>query len=260
MKKINYILSLLVIAFTISCDSDTDNLAPVADLGGVVMNTSISDGAILGVPNDASDLDNSEIAFNATYLDFDVRLNLGNEAGISKYEIVKTFNGGDEVIVGETASLPFNLSYTTLDEYLDGTGVIATDLRIGDKFTFKVKIYQNDGDVYYYSPNMGQFSVTVNCSSDLEGTYLVSYTGGDFPHVITEITPGIYEMSSMFGWPDAGYVTGLSDTCGVVTFTGWQWANGLEGTGQVQPNGDIIFTEVGVEDVYSGNTYTMVKQ
>ena len=260
MKKINLILSLIVIAFTFSCDSDTDNIMAIADEGGLVMNTNSSDGALLGIPNDASDLENSEVSLGSTFLDFNALFNVGSEAGIAKYEIVKTYNGGEEILVGEFTNLPLNLTYSSVDEFVEGTNLTASDLRIGDVFTFIVKVYQTDGDIYNYGPSMGQYSVTVNCSSDLEGDYLVAYGSGDFIHTITEISPGVYELNSMFGWPTQTYTTNISDVCGVVTFDGWVYSNPLSGQGQVQPNGDIVFTGVGVDGVYSGNAYTMIKQ
>jgi len=263
MKKINYILSLLVIAFTISCDSDPDNLAPAADTGGVILNVDQSSGSILGAPAAGVDLADAEVTFATVALDFDARINLGTEAGISKYEIVKTLNGGDEVSITETPSLPFNLVYTNITEYVDGFGIAPTDLRIGDVFTFKVKIHQTDGDVYYYSPGMGQFSVVVNCSSSLAGMYQVNVVrddGASYDHgiqEIVEISPGYYKTLTTGGWgagtiaPDQGF--NFNDTCNTLTVPGQglcqgYYSNTVGGTdaggndGQVQGNGDLVIT------------------
>lgn len=263
MKKINYILSLLVIAFTISCDSDLDNIAPAADTGGVILNVDQSSGSILGAPAAGVALADAEVAFATVALDFDARINLGTEAGISKYEIVKTLNGGDEVSITETPSLPFNLVYTGIAEYVDGFGIAPTDLRIGDVFTFKVKIYQTDGHVYYYSPGMGQFSVVVNCSSSLGGMYQVNIVrddGATYDHgiqEIVEISAGYYKTITTGGWAegtiaaDQGF--NFNDTCNTLTVPGQNlcqgtYSNTVGGTeadgndGQVQANGDLVVT------------------
>ncbi|PHS08443.1 MAG: hypothetical protein COA88_06885 [Kordia sp.] len=278
MKKINYILGLLVIAFTISCESDPDNLVATADQGGVIINVDQSSGSILGSPAGGVDLSDAEVTFATVDLDFDARINLGTEAGISKYEIVKTFNGGTEVSITETPTLPFNLIYSDISEYVAGFGMAATDLRIGDVFTFKVKIHQTDGDVYYYAPSMGQFSVVVNCSSSLAGMYQVTATRDDGSswdqgiEEIIEISPGYYKTITTGGWgagtiaPDQGF--NFNDICNTLTVPAQglaqgYYSNAVVGTddGEVLGNGDLVINySIEFSGSPTGYTNTYVKQ
>jgi len=255
MKKIKYILSLLAIVFTISCDTDGDNLVSTSDQGGVIINVDQSSGSLLGTPASGVDLDDAEVTFITVDLDFDARINLGTGVGISKYEIVKTFNGGAEVSITETPSLPFNVVYTDVSEYVAGFGVAASDLRIGDVFTFKVKIHKTDGSIYYYAPSMGHFSVVVNCLSSLTGTYTnpnipdCGGSGGDVA-TVTEVSPGRYWVSSMpvYSWASGNCIGFyMIDVCGVLIYdNGDLEENGYDGNaqtpGQVNADGSFSFT------------------
>jgi len=243
----------------VGCDTDPDNNAPVADEAGLVINVSNSSGKVLGTPLDANDLENTSIAFNDAdvELDFSSLLSLGNYNGVSSFEIVKTLNDGDETIVGEGSTLPFYLVYSSIDDYVSGLGVDADDLRIGDVFTFKVKMYQADGNLYYFAPNVGEFSVVVNCASNLVGMYQVTATRDDGAswdqgiEPIVEVSPGYYKAYTTGGWgwgtiaPDQGY--NFNDTCSTLTVPPQNLAQGYYGNdvtpgddGSVMANGDLV--------------------
>lgn len=230
MKKFNYLFVIaLSFMFLIACDDEYDNTLPASDEAGVIIDVSKSSGKLLGTPINSSDLDNTEIAFTAAdvELDFDARLNLGNLTNISKFELVKTYNNGEEVSLLETETLPFDLQYEDVDDYVSGLGIAASDLRIGDVFNFKVKAYQNDGDVYSFSSNLGQFSVVVNCASNLAGLYQVTVTRDDGAtwdqgiEEIVEVSPGYYKTVTTGGWaagaiaPDQGF--NFNDTCSTLS-------------------------------------------
>jgi len=260
MKKLNYLLTMFfALTLFVGCDTDPDNNAPAADEGGLTVYVGDSSGKVLGTPLDANDLENTEIAFNDAdvELDFASRLSLGNYANASSFEVVKTLNGGNEVIVGQGATLPIDIVYSTIDEYVSGLGVAASDLRIGDVFTFKVKLYQADGDLYYFAPNMGEFSVTVNCASNLVGMYQVTATRDDGAswnqgiEPIIEISPGYYKAKTTGGWafgtiaPDQGY--NFNDVCSTLTVPPQDLAQGYYSNdvtpgdpGSVLPNGDLV--------------------
>lgn len=277
MKKINYLLMFLAISLFVSCELDPDNNLKVTDTAGMIINVDQSTGKILGTPA-GSDLDNAEIDFSDVELDFDVRLNLGSESGVAKYELLKSLNGGAEVALAETTSLPFNITYSTIEEYVTGLGVSASDLRIGDVFTFKVRLYQNDGDVYDFNSGQGQFSIVVNCASNLDGFYAVTAVrddGGTWNQGVEEIiqiSPGYYKTVTTGGWaagaiaPDQGF--NFNDTCNTLTvplqgLAQGYYSNEVVGTddGVVFPNGDMqINYEI---EFSSGNrTYenTYIKQ
>jgi hypothetical protein len=277
MKKLNYLLTMFfALTLFVGCDTDPDNNAPVTDEAGLVITVDDSSGKVLGTPLDANDLENSEIAFNDAdiALDFVSLLSLGNYNQVSSFEIVKTLNNGPEAIVGDVSTLPFNLTYDTIDEYVSGLGVEASDLRIGDVFTFKVKLYQADGDLYYFAPSMGEFSVVVNCASNLAGMYDVTATRDDGASVnhgiepVIEISPGYYKTKTTGLWafgaiaPDQGF--NFNDTCSTLTVPPQNLAQGYYSNevnptddGSVLPNGNLeINYEIGFS---AGNrTYTNV--
>lgn len=260
MKKLNYLLTLFfALTLFVGCDTDPDNNVPVADEAGLVISVDDSSGKVLGTPLDAGDLAASEIAFdNADVeLDFNSLLSLGNYSQVSKFQIVKTLNNGPEAIVGEPNTLPFNLVYDSIEEYVSGLGVSASDLRIGDKFTFKVKLFQTDGDMYYFSPSMGEFSVVVNCASNLDGNYQVTVTRDDGASVnqgiepVIQLSPGYYKTKTTGTWafgaiaPDQGF--NFNDTCSTLTVPPQKlcqgyYSNDVSPTddGEVLPNGNLV--------------------
>lgn len=260
----------------VGCDTDPDNNAPASDEGGLVISTSDSSGKVLGTPLDANDLENTEIAFNNAdvELDFSALLSLGNYSNVSKFELVKTLNNGDEAFIAETATLPFNVVYSTIEEYVAGLGIDASDLRIGDVFTFKVKLYQADGDLYYFAPNMGEFSVVVNCASNLVADYQVTATrddGASWNHgiePIIEVSPGYYKAKTTGGWafgtiaPDQGY--NFNDTCSTLTVPPQDLAQGYYSNdvtpgddGAVLPNGNLVINYI-IDFASGARTYQNV--
>ena len=111
-----------------------------------------------------------------------------------------------------------------------------------------------------------QIEITIKylCFSDLAGTYLVEYSSGPQPHVITQVESGVYEMSTLPGFPGSGYTTNFSDVCDELTITGWLFddANPIHGVGFVAENGNIEWTSISVEGVagYENLSFTMIKQ
>jgi hypothetical protein len=277
MKKLNYLLTLFfALTLFVGCDTDPDNNAPVQDEAGLIISVDNSSGKVLGTPLDAANLDTSEIAFNNADVDLDFNsiLSLGNYSQVSKFEIVKTLNNGPEAIVGEPNTMPYNLVYTTIEEYVSGLGVAVSELRIGDTFTFKVKLYQTDGDVYYFSPNMGEFSVVVNCASNLAGNYNVTTTRDDGASVnhgiepVIEVSPGYYKTKTTGTWafgtiaPDQGF--NFNDTCSTLTVPPQDLAQGYYSNdvtptedGEVLPNGNLVIN-YGISFSSGNRTYTNV--
>jgi hypothetical protein len=179
-KYITKIMLLALIVSIFSCESDEEaEILQNDDQAGVLINISNSSGAVLGSPESGVPIEDASVTLTEVMLDFNMSYVSGSMDGVSKFEVVKFYNGDvnqgiPETIVAESTSLPFSFSLNTIDEFLVGTGVTEDELRIGDTFTFRVKIYQTDGDVYYYNNPMGRFSLTVNCASDLTGTYIMT--------------------------------------------------------------------------------------
>lgn len=180
MKKLNYLLTMFfALTLLVGCDTDPDNNAPVKDEAGLIIDVSNSSGALLGSPEAGVPIGDASVTFSDVALNFEITQVLGSLDNVSKFEIVKFLNsdanqGTEGITVAETTTLPFSFSYETIDEFVAGTGTTVDQLRIGDVFTFRVKIYQNDGDVYYYNNKMGRVSLTINCSYDLTGQYTMT--------------------------------------------------------------------------------------
>lgn len=191
MKNLLYIalVMLSILGFTAcNADADVDVVAPVAGEAGIIVNVSTnSSGALLGSPEAGEDLADAEITFSDDYLNLVVTQTSGNfdVGNVNRIEIYKSLNGGEQVKVGETTALPYTLTYSTIDEFVEGLGVQPSDLRIGDVFAFIVKVVKNDGSVYTYSASMGRFSLTINCSYDLTGTYTMTNNVCDNPQTVT---------------------------------------------------------------------------
>lgn len=253
---------MLITACNNDVDEDFDTVAEIGDEAGMLVTvTATSNSSILGNPEPGVDLADAQVEITNAYLNMTVSLAAGSLDQIEKVQIVKSFNGGTEIVLGETTTLPYNLVIDNLGSLLEGTGVTEDELRIGDVLSFKTKITQTDGDVYYYNSALGNYSLTVNCSSDLAGTYTINYSVGPLPHYVTEIGPGLYEIHSMMAWPTQTYAVKFTDTCGVLELLNdWQFSNTLSGTGYVDADGNLVWTSVSVEGVYDGRTYTMVRQ
>lgn len=257
MKKINYITALFVslsLVFT-SCDDtgETTTIDQGVQNGGVVTTLAGTSGKLLGTPQDPFDLENSEVTL--TDSNAELTLTVSTEPGhiaanVASYEVVKSFKGGAEVSVAESATLPFSVQMNTIAELFDGLNVDQTTLRIGDKINFKVKVKLNDGSVFYQASNASKYSVTVNCLSDLAG----DYAWGTYQPLLQleEKSPGVYRMPYL-GRFSGIYWIEFEDVCGSLTITDWQFAASNPITqnepGYVDTNGDIVFPSLDVAGV-----------
>lgn len=260
------ILSLLVItACNNDVDEDFDTVAEIGDEAGMLIAVSAtSNSSILGNPEPGVDLPDAQVEITNAYLNMTVRLTAGSMEQVEKVEIVKSFNGGTEIVLGESTTLPYTLEVDNLEALLAGTGVVENDLRIGDVLSFRTKVTQTDGDIYYYNVAMGNYNLTVNCSSDLAATYIINYGGGAQPHYVTEIGPGLYQINSMMGWPTSGYWVNFTDTCGILSIDNdWIFpaGNPASGEGYVDADGNLVWTSVTVENAgYDGLSWIMYRQ
>jgi len=207
MKNIYKIVTLLMIISLVSCKQDyDDHMTGDASEGGAIIEIlSSSNGKLLGIPQ-GSDLGTSALNITDADLDVTYALKFGGQ-DIEKYEVIKSFNGGSSSVVASSTSLPIHIQYTSLTEFLDGTGVTdSNDLRVGDTFEFKLKLYNKDGKQYY--PANGNYSLVVSCSSDLAYTYAVttvSASGNTLNRTETllELGPGFYRTESVGTWDPA---------------------------------------------------------
>ena len=197
---------------------------------GVVTTLKGTSGKLLGNALNPSDLANSEVALSDANAELTLNLDVlpGQIAkNVAKYQIVKSLKGGAEAVVLETTTLPVSASFSSVNEFLDGLNVSASDLRIGDQIEFQVKVFTTTGNVYYEGSNFSKYNVTINCASNLAGAYsliLSRDNGADvaFPNeIITEVSPGYYKTESTYRWavgtiaPDQGF--NFNDVCGTLT-------------------------------------------
>lgn len=257
MKNFRNIFIAMVGVLTIAaCDTDAETVAEVHDEAGFLVQVSTtSDSAILGSPEAGVALEDAEITISTARLDMSVALTSGNLNSLDRVEIVKSYNGGDEIMLAETTTLPYNLVVDGITDLLSGTGASEAGLRIGDELLIRTKVYKTDGSVYYYNTTMGHVSLVVNCASDLAGTYTNAEipdcegTGGDIAYV-TEVTPGRYRVSSMprYSWTSGNCIFFyMIDVCGVLTYDGGALEdNANDGDagvpGQVNADGSFNFT------------------
>ena len=193
MNKIK-ILSIfflsLAFAFT-SCEDSKDVLDVDYNTNteGVITTLAGTSGKLLGNAINPSDLENSEVVLEDSNAELDIILSIqpGSFAkNVSKYEIVKMFNGANEVVIAETTSLPYTISYTTVAEFMNGFGLSDSTLRIGDQINFRIKVFTNSGEVYYQGLGSSKYDVTINCASDLAGAYRLVVQRDNGPDVIFE--------------------------------------------------------------------------
>jgi len=257
MKTIKQLIGLLTVLLIVSsCDKNEEPIIPF-DNAGTIIDTSGSSGKILGTPAGGVDLEDATISFSDTDLDFNITLKSGNSDQVTKYEVVKSFNEGAEVSVGEYTALPINVGYSSIDEFIAGLGVTVGDIRIGDVFKFRVRVYKTDGSVYVYGTTISSLSIIVNCSSSLAGNYTVTTTRDDGSmwnqgtEAIVEVSPGYYKTVTTGGWaagtiaPDQGF--NFQDTCNNLTVPDQTLAQGyysnavtgLDGN-QVLAKGDLV--------------------
>jgi hypothetical protein len=229
MKKLFNLFVAVSLLFNYSCtdnaDYNTDDFltGTAVEGGALVAINKDGGGKLLGIPNSA-DLETASISFTSSELDLGVLLMSGG-ADIASYEIIKSLNGGEGISVASVNTLPLSLVYTTVDDFINGLGVTADALRIGDVISFRTKMTKKDGSVVFAGPTDGTFSLTVSCSSDLAGTYNLTVTRSNgapvnFPNeVITEVSPGYYVTTSTYrydpvaiGLPKSGFF--FTDVCG----------------------------------------------
>jgi len=257
MKTIKQLIGLLTVLLIVSsCDKKEEPITP-DDNAGTIIDTSSSSGKILGTPAGGVALEDAAISFSAVELDFNTTLKSGNPGQVTKYEVVKSFNDGPEVSVGEFTALPINVGYSTIDEFIAGLGVAVGNIRIGDVFKFRVRVYKTGGSMYVYGTTIASFAIIVNCSSNLAGNYAVKATRDDGNiydqgiETLVEVSPGYYKTVTTGGWaagtiaPDQGF--NFQDTCNTLTVPDQDLAQGYYSNdvtgrdgGEVLANGDLV--------------------
>ncbi|WP_177729903.1 hypothetical protein [Flavobacterium inviolabile] len=99
--------------------------------------------------------------------------------------------------------------------------------------------------------NFSKVRITLvgQCFSNLAGNYVLNYTSGPQPVLITAVGIGEYKSNITPGFTQ--YDMYFSDVCGTLRITDWTHnaTNAISGVGQVQSNGDLRFTNVTIVGV-----------
>lgn len=254
------IILLFAVTLFISCDNEMeDHVTGDASEGGALVSfSSDSEGKLLGMPL-ATDLSTASVAFSDSELNITAILNTGGQ-NVAKYEIVKSFNGGAESVVASANELPLTLTYTTVDDYLSGTSVSdVNDLRIGDQFVFKIKMYASNGTFSSAVKSV----IKVGCSSNLAFDYAVTCNrpsdGASWDQGIETISEkgvGVYKTGTTGGWainaiaPDQGF--DFEDLCNELTVADQGLAQGYYSNKVYQTDDQAANSYV---DADTGNMY-----
>lgn len=151
MKKINYILSLLVIAFTISCDSDPDNITTIDRTGGILQLDKELIGYVVGDNGTYTASGKAyQGAVKTTHVDIyktftnSVTGESSNEALLSSIDITSTTTG-----TNSTYSSSFNYADLISGLTIGGAAISANDgdLNIGDYWTLRYASTTSEGYV-----------------------------------------------------------------------------------------------------------------
>lgn len=151
------------------------------------------------------------------------------------------------------ANIPVQILTAGINPPLDESPVLVLDI---------VSVTGANGVVV--NGRTGKVKITINylCYSNLAGTYTVNYTSGPEVFTITQTGDGKYQMNTMLGWRAAqGYITEFTDVCGNLSFINpWYFSSyTVSGSGEVQDNGDILWTGVTISGIYADRTYLMIK-
>ena len=207
-NKLLYVF--LSIAFLTACtEENIDTAAEIENTAGVTIDVAAqSSGEFLGSPEADVDLDKAEVNITSAALSLTITEEAGDldQSDIVRLEVVKTIRNSEEIVVGETTTLPYTLTLDNIEKFLEGTELTAKDLRIGDALTLRVRAVKKSGEKYYYNNKMGRFALALNCAYDLSGTYKVtnsycdSGSSGTIPLVkITQNSDGTWEAETADG-------------------------------------------------------------
>jgi len=193
-----YICIATCLIFLFSCNEEL-NIPEIKDEAGLLIDISSSNGSLLGEPIEESE-ENGTVTITEAELNFQINLISGSLDNIKKIEIVKLYSKDkNEIVVTSTSELPFSYNINSIDDLLDTTQLQESDLRIGDYFTFKVKIYKNDGSIFYFDDSHNfilTLNTFLNCSDtfDLSGIYSMTNSLANDPDLDCSL-PRLVEIS-----------------------------------------------------------------
>lgn len=258
MKKYISILGLsiaMILFIVTGCNKSVDFVTGDASEGAITTTEGTS-GKLLGSP----DVVTGVVEFLDVAMTFAVDVKKAG-TGVNALSIYKQVVGkSDKVLIESVSSYPYTLTYTTIEQILDGTGVAASALRIGDVVNIWAEIEMKDGRTLFF--NTSKLTMTVKCLSDLAGTYAatVEDSYGDnysYDVIIEEVNPGEYSfrptcayIAVVYGYSgDYALATQMFDVCNVITIpkqnlgagagSYGEFSNQVEGEGVVNADGSI---------------------
>jgi len=226
-----YFYFFICLAFFYSCNEES-NIPQIKDEAGLLIDISSSEGSLLGIPSETSE-ENGTVIITETMLNYEINIASGNLDNINKIELIQVFSGSNhynESVASTIYHLPYSYTIDSLEGFLENTEIEESDLRIGDSFTFKLKVYQNDGDIFYYD-NTYDTIVTLtdlstndvlNITTSWDDTYTANENGATITlETCTEVDFDIYLYDLDFNHiatiaessecPEVGSISNLED-------------------------------------------------
>jgi len=215
MKKISLFMLVTLLFVGVFTGCEEEDTFPFETTGGVIEFTNVTGFY------DRNDL-NSSFEFNLS--------SLGES--VSSFDLLKSHNGDTPVVHTTISQVPTTVN-VILGEALDGMGITASDLEVGDEIIFSIGNVQTASGAY---DSANSASAGVACSSALAGTYDFStsdyFCEGDAvtgQTTWTEAGPGLYTIDdwaygsyqACYGGPAASWgMLQLKDVCNEITIEG----------------------------------------
>jgi len=264
MKKVlNLSFAFLFVLGFVSCtDDDNDTLTGSNTTGGLLNVETNAIAYIQGAP--ASDVYTADLSV------------FQGRDMVESVDVYKKFYHTDAatgVVSSSESAVLTSFSFPVVDQHesyqvgftyadliaglsLNGTALSSDDstLTIGDYWILTYVANLTDGTTAH--TNAKTTKVTVSCGSFLAGNYVINYTTGPQPIVVSALGGGLYYVD-YFPTFSTAYWWEFSDVCGDLTITDWQYQSGnaISGTsspmphGVVNTDGSITFTGVNVAGV-----------
>ena len=248
MKNLFYLFVALLAAGSFQACYEEEPLI-LAEPGVIATPSNLNPGFF-----NLTDLDNASVAFT---------LDTQGEADASSVTIFKSYNGGEPVEHATISTLPTDVTITVAAA-VDGLGISADELEVGDVIALTFEVNTADGRVLRTGGS--PLLINASCPSDLAGTYDVTATGTstdpccpDQTTVTSTVTltdegNGLYTISDFSGglyleWYDVYGITSTDDSpgtfrdvCNNLTFenTTEPFNTAVTGTGSVDGSTGVI--------------------
>jgi hypothetical protein len=203
-------------------------------------------------PSEVIDLDPSDFETTADYeAAYDAELDKFASEGV-EFESSEGSSGTVLLVAGESIK---QLSFD----------IHPSSLIIGSPKKFVLELSDATNAVVGYQYRRVTITLNGACASNLAGNYIIPYTVGNYPVVITEIGTGDYMSTLTPGWTTS-YTMYFRELCGDITIYDWAYNSDYPITGSgylVDYDGDgdqdIYFETITVEGLYDNRQFVFLR-